>query len=167
MKKSPHRFFLFMCSYCSCSFSPRRRLHVLKAGSKWIELVCGGVPVRLAPQNPHLQTFSRCSRDARADNQQAAAQLHDYITDNSTAQSPVASQRTFNAHHFCTSLPQQRKALFLGRYIYPWPVQPPLFTPSIFLSRLPLFAALYPIHYCMFILQKCNLAFKGKTAKWA
>lgn len=65
MKKSPHRFFLFMRSCCSCSFSPCRRLHVRKAGSNWIELVCGKVPIRLASQSPHLQSFSTCSGNHR------------------------------------------------------------------------------------------------------
>lgn len=63
MKKSPHWFFffLFMCCCCSRSFSTRRRLHTLQPGSNWIELVCGGVPVRLATQSPHLRSFSRWS----------------------------------------------------------------------------------------------------------
>lgn len=52
MKKSPHRFLLFMCSRCSCSFSPCRRLHVLKAGSNWIESVCGKVPIRFSKPTP-------------------------------------------------------------------------------------------------------------------
>ena len=52
MKKSPHRFLLFMCSCCSCSFSPCRRLHVLKAGSNWIESVCGKVPIRFSKPTP-------------------------------------------------------------------------------------------------------------------
>lgn len=61
MKKSPYRFFfffLFMHSCCSCSFSSRRRLHMLKAGSSWIKLMCGKVPIKLVSHNPHLQSFS-------------------------------------------------------------------------------------------------------------
>lgn len=72
MKKSPYWFFLFIRSCCSCSFSPCWRLHVLRAGSNWIEFVCGGVPVRLAPQNPHTSRLSKCNRDRRADTEAAA-----------------------------------------------------------------------------------------------
>lgn len=63
MKKSPHRSSLFMRSCCSCSFSPCRRLHILQAGSKWIELVCGKVPIRWASQHAHLQSSSQSATD--------------------------------------------------------------------------------------------------------
>lgn len=86
MKKSPHRFSLFMCSCCSGSFSPRRRLHVLEPGSNWIELACGRVPIRLASQSPHLQCFCR-----------ACSYRPATFTENATAQRPQSSKWTHAA----------------------------------------------------------------------
>lgn len=119
MKKSPHRFLLFMCSCCSCSFSPCRRLHVLEPGSNWIELVCGRVPIRLASRSPHLQSFSRSSRDlSEGSLQLQAAVCMATFTENSTAQRPQASKWTHTAHRFCTSTRQ----FLLGAHYVPLPL---------------------------------------------
>lgn len=68
MKKSPHRFFfsVHVLSLPLLIFAipaPTRA----QGWQHWIELACGGVPVKLPSENPHLQTFSESNRDHRAD----------------------------------------------------------------------------------------------------
>lgn len=132
MKKSPHRSSLFMRSCCSCSFSPCRRLHILQAGSKWIELVCGKVPIRWASQCAHLQSPSQSATDNWTRRLDATAWLthcklcdHDYqngltlpfLTSHSSREDPCVLpllESPLSAFALCAFSPQ---SIFLPSFV--------------------------------------------------
>lgn len=154
MKKSPHRFFLCMCSCCSCSFSPCRRLHVLKAGSNWIELVCGRVLVRLASHSSHLQPFSKCSgafscRLLCGWLHSSRTQLKGQELQNGCTPSIAFATLHHSKDNFCLSPIRYLSLFAITLYSF------------LFLSSFPYPSLPNPL---LFKLQKCNLAFKGKTA---
>lgn len=160
MKKSPHRFFLFMCSCCSCSFSPCRRLHMLKAGSKWIELVCGRVAIRLASQRPHLKLFSRCSR---AGYRLLCAWLHSQRTSQHKGHQ-LQNGRTLPIAFAPLHHSKDNFCLLPIMYLSPSAIALSTLNPLLF--SFPLVYSPYPSlsNPLMSKLLKCNLAFKGKTA---
>lgn len=138
-----------MCSCCSCSFSPCRRLHVLKAGSNWTELVCGMVPVRLASHGPHPQPFSKCN--GAFSYRLLCACLHSSRTPHRKG------HEVQNGCTLSTAFATLQRQFLLITYYVPHPL---CYYFLLFSFHIPLFL----IHYCTFKLPKCNLAFKGKTA---
>lgn len=155
MKKSPHRFLLFMCSRCSCSFSPCRRLHVLKAGSNWIESVCGKVPIRFSKPTPWVFLHVKQRPQSREPAFTRVVWPHSQRTPRHKG------HEIQNGRTHCPSLLHHGASAKTVQACCPLCTCPPPLLQYILrlLYFLSLLVRLFSVHYCMFMLPKCNLAF--------